>query len=383
MKKIGTVGAGLTGAVLAYKLAHEGYSIDIFDSRSHLAGNCYSKRDMETGVMTHVYGPHIFHTNNEHVWKFVNQFDEFVPFVNRVKAIAKGHVYTLPINLLTINNFFDQTFSPSEAKSFLEKIGDKSIDRPQNLEEQALKFVGRDLYEAFFLGYTIKQWGIHPTELQANILNRLPVRFNYDDNYYNSFYQGIPRNGYTYFVEKMLDYPSIKVYLNEHFDRKQAGDYAHVFYSGSIDGWFNYKDGRLGYRTLDFEASRYDGDYQGNAVINYSDIQVPWTRISEHKHFMPWESHDRTLIFKEYSRFCGTKDLPYYPIRLAKEKTLLKHYVDLAMQERNISFVGRLGTYRYLDMHVTIREALEAANIFLSAAARGGDIPNFFVDPLR
>nr|WP_255779224.1 UDP-galactopyranose mutase [Mycetohabitans sp. B5] len=383
VKKIGIVGAGFTGAVLAYRLAREGYSVDVFDTRPHVAGNCHSERDSETGVMVHVYGPHIFHTNDEHVWKFVNQFDEFMPFVNRVKAIVKGRVYTLPINLLTINQFFGKSLSPLEAKAFLESIGDKSIDMPQNFEEQALKFVGRELYEAFFLGYTTKQWGMHPTELQASILKRLPVRFNYDDNYYNSLYQGMPRNGYTYIVEKLFDHPSIKVHLNERFERKQAGDYAHVFYSGPIDGWFGYKDGRLGYRTLDFEASRHDGDYQGNAVINYCDVAVPWTRISEHKHFAPWESHERTLIFKEHSRFCGEKDVPYYPIRLAKEKTLLKHYVDLAKQERKVSFVGRLGTYRYLDMHVTIREALDAANVFLAAEAQGHDVPAFFVDPLQ
>jgi UDP-galactopyranose mutase len=383
VKKIGIVGAGFTGAVLAYRLAREGYSVDVFDSRPHLAGNCHSERDSETGVMVHVYGPHIFHTNDEHVWQFVNQFDEFMPFVNRVKAIVKGCVYTLPINLLTINQFFSKALSPSEAKAFLESIGDKSIETPQNFEEQALKLVGRDLYEAFFLGYTTKQWGMHPTELQASILKRLPVRFNYDDNYYNSVYQGMPRNGYTYIVEKLFDHSSIKVHLNERFERKQASDYAHVFYSGPIDGWFDYRDGRLGYRTLDFEASRHDGDYQGNAVINYCDVAVPWTRISEHKHFAPWESHERTLIFKEHSRFCGENDVPYYPIRLAKEKTLLKHYVNLAKQERNVSFVGRLGTYRYLDMHVTIREALDAADAFLVAEAAGHAVPAFFLDPLQ
>ncbi|WP_028226695.1 UDP-galactopyranose mutase [Paraburkholderia ferrariae] len=383
MKKIGIVGAGFTGAVLAYRLAREGYSVDVFDTRPHLAGNCHSERDADTGVMVHVYGPHIFHTNDEQVWKFVNQFDEFMPFVNRVKAIVKGRVYTLPINLLTINQFFGKALSPSEAKEFLASLGDKSIETPQNFEEQALKFVGRDLYEAFFLGYTTKQWGMHPTELQASILKRLPVRFNYDDNYYNSAFQGMPKNGYTYIVEKLLDHPSIKVHLNERFDRAQAGEYAHVFYSGPIDGWFGYKDGRLGYRTLDFEASRHDGDYQGNAVINYCDVDVPWTRISEHKHFAPWESHERTLIFKEHSRFCGENDVPYYPIRLAKEKTMLKHYVDLANQERGVSFVGRLGTYRYLDMHVTIREALDAADVFLAAEAAGQEVPRFFVDPLQ
>ncbi|MCA8487526.1 UDP-galactopyranose mutase [Burkholderia multivorans] len=383
MQKVGIVGAGFTGAVIAYKLARAGYQVEVFDSRSHLAGNCHSDRDPETGVMVHTYGPHIFHTSQEHVWKFVNEFDEFMPFVNRVKAVVKGRVFTLPINLLTINQFFGKAMSPSEAKAFLESIGDKSITDPKNFEEQALRFVGRDLYEAFFLGYTTKQWGMHPTELQASILKRLPVRFNYDDNYYNSKYQGMPKNGYTYIVEKLIDHPNIKVHLNQRFDRKEAAGYDHVFYSGPVDGWFGYQDGRLGYRTLDFEASRHDGDYQGNAVINYCDVDVPWTRISEHKHFAPWETHERTLIFKEHSRYCGESDVPYYPIRLAKEKTMLAHYVGLAQKERNVSFVGRLGTYRYLDMHVTIQEALEAADGFLAARAAGSDVPQFFVDPLQ
>lgn len=381
--KIAIVGAGFSGAVIAYQLANAGYEIDVFDSRPHLAGNCHSERDEETGVMVHTYGPHIFHTSNERVWDFVNTFDEFMPFVNRVKAIVKGRVFTLPISLLTINQFFGKALSPAEAREFLASLGDASIVEPQNFEEQALRFVGRDLYEAFFKGYTTKQWGMDPRELPASILKRLPVRFNYDDNYYNSKFQGMPKNGYTYIVEKLLDSPKISVHLNQSFDRKLATGYDHVFYSGAIDGWFNFSEGRLGYRTLDFKVSRHDGDYQGNAVINYCDVDVPWTRISEHKHFAPWESHERTLIFHEYSRFCEPEDVPYYPIRLAQEKSLLAHYVDLARQEKDVSFVGRLGTYRYLDMHVTIQEALDAADAFLAARAKGDVVPAFFTDPLQ
>lgn len=222
-----------------------------------------------------------------------------------------------------------------------------------------------------------------PSKLTASILKRLPVRFNYDDNYYNSTFQGMPKNGYTFIVEKLLDHPNIHLHLNVQFDRTLATGFDHVFYSGPIDGWFNYGEGRLGYRTLDFKASRHEGDYQGNAVINYCDADVPWTRISEHKHFAPWESHERTLIFKEYSRSCGEDDVPYYPIRLAEEKTLLARYVELARRERGITFIGRLGTYRYLDMHVTIQEALETADRFLAAHAAGEDMPAFVVDPLQ
>jgi len=384
MKRICIAGAGFSGAVVAHQLAKTGqYQIDVFDSRPHLAGNCHSERDADTGVMVHVYGPHIFHTSNERVWRFVNAFDDFMPFVNRVKAIVKGRVFTLPINLLTINQFFGKSFSPKEACEFMGSIGDNSIDEPRTFEEQALRFVGRELYEAFFHGYTQKQWGMAPSELPASILKRLPVRFNYDDNYYNSAFQGMPRNGYTHIVEKLLDHSAIHVHLNTRLDRSMARDYDHVFQSGPIDGWFDFREGHLGYRTLDFVTERHDGDYQGNAVINYCDAGVPWTRISEHKHFSPWESHERTLIFKEYSRLCGENDVPYYPVRLVEEKAQLARYIELARGERNITFIGRLGTYRYLDMHVTIQEALETADAFLAAAASGRTIPQFMTDPLQ
>jgi UDP-galactopyranose mutase len=261
-------------------------------------------------------------------------------------------------------------------------IGNKSIDEPQTFEEQALRFVGKDLYEAFFKGYTQKQWGVHPSELPASILKRLPVRFNYDDNYYSSTYQGMPKHGYTHIVEKMLDHPSITVHLNTKFERSMADNYDHVFYSGPIDGYFGFSEGCLGYRTLDFVAERHDGDYQGNAVINYCDQEVPWTRISEHKHFAPWESHEKTLIYKEFSRLCGEADIPYYPIRLVKDKAQLTRYIELAKAEKKTTFVGRLGTYRYLDMHVTIAEALNVTEHFLETRSSGGVMPSFIVDPL-
>jgi len=383
MKKIAIVGAGFSGAVIARELGQAGYQVDVFDARAHLAGNCHTQRDAQTNVMVHAYGPHIFHTSNEKVWDYIRRFDEFMPFVNRVKALTNGRIFSLPINLLTINQFFGKTFSPKEAAEFMASIGDQSIVDPQTFEDQALRFVGRELYEAFFKGYTTKQWGLHPSELPASILKRLPVRFNYDDNYYPSKYQGMPKHGYTYIVEKILDQENITVRLNTLFQRSMADAYSHVFYSGPVDAWFNYSEGRLGYRTLDFETERHEGDYQGNPVINYCDESVPFTRISEHKHFSPWESHDKTLIFKEYSRLCEEKDTPYYPIRLAKEKTQLRRYVELAQQETKTTFVGRLGTYRYLDMHVTIAEALDAAERFLSLDATGQPVPAFMLDPLQ
>jgi UDP-galactopyranose mutase len=379
---IGIVGAGFSGAVIACELAKRGHSVDVFDSRDHVAGNCHTARDPESGVMVHVYGPHIFHTSNEKVWNYVRQFDEFVPFTNRVKAITKGRVYSLPVNLLTINQFFGKTLSPAEAANFIASLADTSISEPRTFEEQALRFVGRDLYEAFFYGYTLKQWGVQPSELPASILKRLPIRFNYDDNYYSSIFQGMPRHGYTHIVSSMLDQHNIQVHLSSPFTREMRAKYQHVFYTGPLDAWFDYSEGRLGYRTLDFKVERHVGDYQGNAVINYCDADVPHTRISEHKHFSPWESPEKTLIYKEYSRQCGEGDVPYYPIRLVNDKALLRAYVDRAAQERNTTFVGRLATYRYLDMHVAIGEALDVAEKFLAASDGGREMPAFVVNPL-
>lgn len=383
MKRIAIAGAGFSGAVIASELAKCGkYFVDVFDSRDHVGGNCHTARDAETGVMVHKYGPHIFHTDNETVWNYVRRFDQFMPFTNRVKAITQGRVYSLPINLLTINQFFGKTFSPGEARAFIEKIADSSIENPQTFEEQALRFVGQDLYKAFFWGYTSKQWGMEPSELPASILKRLPVRFDYNDNYYASTYQGIPKNGYTYIVEKMLDNANICVHLNTRLKRNNVDDYYHLFNSSPIDSWFGYSEGPLGYRTLDFVAEKHDGDYQGNPVINYGDVQVPWTRITEHKHFSPWESHEKTLIYREYSRACTEDDIPYYPIRLVREKAQLARYVLRAKGERRTTFVGRLGTYRYLDMHITIAEALDVASRFLEAERNGQELPVFCVDPI-
>lgn len=379
--RIGIVGAGFSGAVIARELAKAGHQVVLSDSRSHVAGNCHTERDAETGVMVHVYGPHIFHTSNERVWNYVRQFDEFMPFINRVKSIYNNRVYSLPINLMTINAFFGKSLNPKEAADFMDSLGDQSITDPQTFEDQALRFVGKELYEAFFKGYTQKQWGMHPSELPASILKRLPVRFNYDDNYYASKYQGIPKHGYTYIVERMLDHPNIEVRLNALFSRDQSAQFDHVFYSGPIDAWFGYSEGRLGYRTLDFEVERHAGDYQGNAVINYGNQEVPYTRISEHKHFAPWEQHEKTLIYKEYSRLCSADDTPYYPIRLVNDKAQLGRYVELANTEANVTFVGRLGTYRYLDMHITIEEALKVVELTLSAIQVSEKIPAFFVQP--
>ena len=332
--------------------------------------------------MVHVYGPHIFHTQHQRVWEYVNRFGEMVPYNHRVKATSGGKVYSLPVNLLTINQFFGTTLSPDEAKKLIADKSDKSIGEPVSFEDQALKFVGRELYEAFFHGYTKKQWGLDPTQLPASILARLPVRFTYDDSYFNHPWQAIPRHGYTPIVESILDHPAIEVRLSSTFDRSQADRYDHVVWTGPIDAYFGHSHGRLGYRTLDFVEEVHDGDYQGCPVMNYCDESVPHTRITEHKHFAEWERHDRTVTYREYSRLCGEDDVPYYPIRLVEEKEQLLHYVQLAERERSVTFMGRLGTYRYLDMDVTIHEALETADRMIAALRDGASLPVFSVDPL-
>ena len=243
------VGAGFSGTVIAEQLAkRENCKILIVDARSHIGGNCYTEEDQETGIIVHKYGPHIFNTNNKDIWEYICQFCEMIPFINRVKTIYNGQIYSMPINLHTINQFFAKALSPKEAQMLIERESDKSIIEPKNFEEQALKFIGKNLYNAFFYGYTKKQWGCEPSELPSTILKRLPIRFNYDDNYYSNIYQGIPKNGYTAVFDKMLSHPNIKIQLNTKFNSEfNIKSYDHIFYTGPIDAFFNYKYGRLGY----------------------------------------------------------------------------------------------------------------------------------------
>ena len=378
MKKIAIVGAGFSGAVIARELAQKDYLVTVFENREQVGGNSYSYVDEDTAITVHKYGPHIFHTDNERAWEYITRFCTMMPYINRVKSTVGGKVYSLPINLHTINQFFDKAMSPNEAKAFVATLSDPTIDEPANFEEQALKLLGSGLYEAFFKGYTIKQWGVDPKSLPASILKRLPVRFNYDDNYFAHKYQGMPKDGYTDIVLSMLNHPNITVKLSTFFSKDMINEYEHVFYSGPIDAFFDYELGRLGYRTLDFVMEKADGDFQGCAVMNYGDENVPYTRISEHKHFTPWEKHEQTLYSKEYSRLCTQNDIPYYPIRQTQEQEMLKQYVSKANDESKVTFVGRLGTYRYLDMDVTIKEALEVADLFLEKQTA----PAFVVDPL-
>lgn len=366
------VGAGFSGAVLARELSESlDCKILVIDSRSHIGGNCHTERETGTGVMVHKYGPHIFNTNHEDVWQYVNRFGTFRPFVNRVKAISSRGVFSLPINLMTINQFFGKTMAPQEAAEFIASLGEKSITEPKNFEEQALKFIGRGLYENFFYGYTKKQWGCEPSELPASILKRLPIRFNYDDNYYSTKYQGIPEEGYTEIIRRILDAPNVSVKLDTPFEKGMSAEFDHVFYSGPIDAYFDYSLGRLRYRTVTFEQFEGAGDLLGNAVINYTQESVPYTRVHEHKHFTPWESHERSVAFREFSKQTEPHDVPYYPIRLAHDIRLLESYQKLAGAVEKLSFIGRLGTYRYLDMDLVIGEALDVSKRVISRSQSG------------
>lgn len=398
------IGAGFSGAVLARRLVEQLDCLaEVWDERPHIGGNCHTERDPATGVMVHKYGPHIFNTDNERVWKFVNEHADFRPFVNRVKANTSRGMFSMPINLLTINQFFGKTMSPDEAREFVGELGDSTITAPQNFEEQALKMLGSKLYETFFKGYTIKQWGCDPRDLPASVLKRLPIRFNYDDNYYSKKYQGIPADGYSEVIRSILDHPRIEVKLGKKFEWNRwsetegrggdspldvghlaFGSFAHIFYTGPLDAFFGCCYGRLGYRTVTFEKIETNTeDYQGNAVINYPDMSVPWTRIHEHKHFAPWEKHEKTVAFREFSKETGPGDIPYYPKRLASDKALLLRYREMAGSIPNAkcqishSFLGRLATYRYMDMETVIGEALEFSDRFIPAWEQGNPLPVF------
>ncbi len=373
------VGAGFSGAVLARELVSRlNARVIVQEARSHIAGNCHTARDTNTGVMVHVHGPHIFNTSNERVWTYVNQWGTFHPFINRVKACTSRGVFVLPVNLHTINQFFGKTFNPHEAQEFIASLGDQSIGEPANFEEQALKFLGRELYETFFRGYTIKQWGCDPRDLPASILKRLPVRFDYNDNYYTKKYQGIPEEGYTAVIERILDHPAIEVRLNSDFRNKaSAPAVTHTFFTGAIDSYFGFSEGRLGYRTVTFESIEAEGDYQGNPVINYPETTVPWTRIHEHKHFAPWENHARTVAFREFSKETTPEDLPYYPKRLTADKQLLSRYRQKALSEPAVTFLGRLATYRYMDMETVIGEALVLADRIVENSRANLPLPTF------
>lgn len=377
------VGAGLSGAVTARSLAEAGVASVVIDKREHVAGMCYSSVDEETGVEVHRFGPHIFHTNSERVWAWVNRFATWYPYVNKIMAVNARGVFAMPINLLTINHLFGKTLTPPEARAFIETLQDRSITDPHNAEEQLLRFVGREIYETFFRDYSTKQWGVSPRELPAEVIKRLPVRFDYNDNYYTDKYQGFPVEGYTALVQNMLNHPLITVKLNTSYEKGMESAFSHLFYSGPLDAFFGYNAGELGYRTLDFRYERGQGVQQGSGCLNYTDMSVPFTRGHEHCYFAPWKPVEKSVVVYEYSREAGRDDNPFYPKRMAADMAVLPAYTAMAAECEGVSFIGRLGCYRYLDMQHVILQALEYADAWL-ARQNGNNTPlsRFSVNPL-
>ena len=352
------VGSGLFGAVFAYEANKREKKCLVIEKRNHIGGNIYTE-NIE-GINVHKYGAHIFHTSNKKVWDYIQQFAEFNRYTNSPIARYKNEVYNMPFNMNTFNKLWG-VFTPEEAKKKIEEeLKNSNIDEPKNLEEQAIKLVGKTIYEKLVKGYTEKQWGMKATELPAFIIKRLPVRFIYDNNYFNDLYQGIPIGGYTQIIEKMLS--GIEVKLNyDYFEHKNELENISekIIFTGPIDKYYDYKYGELEYRSVRFETEVLDMEnYQGNAVVNYTEYEVPYTRIIEHKHFEFGTQH-KTVISKEYSDKWTKDKEPYYPINNDKNNLLYEKYKELASKDKNIIFGGRLGQYKYYDMHKVIEEALQ------------------------
>ena len=365
--KIVIVGSGFFGAVIAERVATQlGQPVLVIERRSHLGGNSYSETDAATGIEYHRYGTHLFHTSSDEVWSWINGFTAFNNYRHRVLSRHAGRMYTMPINLMTLNNFFGTDLNPAAAAAFLaERAGAEATTDPQNLEEKAISLIGRDLYQAFIRGYTAKQWETDPRLLPADIIKRLPVRFNYNDFYFNDTHEGLPVDGYHAIFKRIFDDERIETLCDcDFFDvREQLHPDALIVYTGPLDRYFDYRCGKLGWRTLDFEIERpATEDFQGASVVNYPDEDVRFTRIHEFRHLHPERRYSKnsTLIMREYSRFAAVNDEPYYPIDTPADKAIYDSYATLVKQECNVVFGGRLGTYRYLDMHQAIGAALKS-----------------------
>ena len=364
------VGSGLFGLTIAEQAATElGLKVVLLDRRSHIGGNAYSENEEQTGIEVHRYGAHLFHTSNERVWEYVNRFTGFTNYVHRVYTRHNGIVYPMPINLGTINQFFNAAYSPAEAKALIaEQAGELAGTDPQNLNDKGISLIGRPLYEAFIKHYTAKQWQTPPEELPASIISRLPVRYTYDNRYFNDKYEGLPVDGYAAWLERMAAHPNIEVRLNTDFfsddheySREKVLGQIPVVYTGPVDRYLDYAEGDLSWRTIDLEEEVLPiEDFQGCSVMNYPDADVPFTRIHEFRHFHPERDYtkDATVIMREYSRFANKGDEPYYPVNTSVDREKLLKYRDLAKGEQNVLFGGRLGTYKYLDMHMAIGAAL-------------------------
>lgn len=368
------VGAGLYGLTVAQQAAEKaGARVQIIDVRNHIGGNAYSYMDEETGAEIHKYGAHLFHTSSPVVWEYVNRFTEFTNYTHRVYTTHNGEVFPMPINLGTINQFFHASYTPDQARKLIaEQAGELAGQDPQNLNDKGISLIGRPLYEAFIKHYTAKQWQTDPAELPASIITRLPVRFNYDNRYFKDTWEGLPKDGYTAWMERMIDNDLIRVELGvDFFDTTQPLNKeamvgrVPVVYTGPVDRYFDYSLGDLHWRTVEFDEVRYDeGDHFGCPVMNFADSDTQYTRAIEFKNFNPEraasQNPNRTVVWQERSRSASREDEPYYPVNTAGDKELYAQYVELAEKEPNVVFGGRLGTYKYYDMHQVIATALNA-----------------------
>jgi UDP-galactopyranose mutase len=360
------VGSGFFGLTIAERCTRDlGLRVLVLERRPHIGGNAYSEKEPETGIEIHRYGAHLFHTSNARVWEYANRFTDFTSYQHRVFSVYKGRVYPLPINLATICEYFGTVMSPDEARALIaEQAAEVPPGTAANLEQKAISLVGRPLYEAFFRGYTFKQWQTDPADLPAAVIDRLPVRYTFNNRYFNDTFEGLPVDGYTAWLERMLDHPRIEVRVDTEFASLRGDLLGNVpiVYTGPLDEYFGYAAGDLGWRTLDFDLEVLPtGDFQGTPVMNYADSDVPFTRIHEFRHFHPerdWYPKDKTVIMREFSRFADRGDEPYYPINTPQDRERLLAYREMAAREPGVIFGGRLGTYKYLDMHMAIGSAL-------------------------
>lgn len=373
------IGAGLFGLTVAEQCVRRwNLRVAIVEQRTHVGGNAFSETDPDTGIEVHKYGAHLFHTSNERVWEYVNRFTSFTDYVHHVWTTINGEVYPMPVNLGTINAFFRSAMSPAQARALI-KSQSEEIDQRHitDFESKGVSLVGRPLFDAFFKNYTAKQWQTDPKDLPASIISRLPVRYTYDNRYFNDRYEGLPSEGYGAWLNRMVGEERIDVFLGtDFFDASQPLNKWNVVgripvvYTGPVDRYFDYDAGPLSWRTVDFEREVVDtGDYQGCAVMNYGDADVPWTRIIEFRHFHPERNYqkDRSVIFREFSRFASRSDEPYYPINTIEDRAKLNVYRERIEREPKVYFGGRLGTYKYLDMHMAISSALTMVNSELAS----------------
>jgi UDP-galactopyranose mutase len=361
------VGSGFFGSVMADVASRKhGLRSTIIEKRSHIGGNAFSFADRTTGIEVHQYGSHLFHTSNQSVIDWVNEFVVMNNYVHRVFSEHNESVYSLPINLHTLCQFFGLNLSPREGQELLDSLKVKLSGKPRSLYEKGVSSIGTELFDAFFAGYTRKQWELDPRDLPAGVISRLPIRFNFDSRYFSEEFQGVPIGGYGRWFDKILDNKDISTFVDlDYFSVRDLIQSAEipVVYSGPIDRYFDYSQGKLGWRTLDFEWETHESvaDYQGCAVMNFADATVPYTRIHEFKHLHPEEKYDEsTIIAKEYSRQAGKADEPYYPVNTAEDRSKLERYRALARSVPNVVFGGRLGSYQYLDMHMAIASALSS-----------------------